>query len=107
MSAKKVVEHIQSSFSISTTSLFKCIRIKKKSFCESLREHEIEILNFDKRKKVPLTNKEYITCRNEKFCYICIETFEDKFADGKNIVKLEIIIIKQEKTGMLLTEYAI
>ena len=76
-------------------------------FCESLREHAVEILNFDKRKKLPFTNKEYISCHNEQFCYICIERFEDKYVDGKNIVKLEIIIIKQENTGMLHTEYAI
>ena len=106
MSTKKVVEHIPTSFSISATSLFKCIKIKKK-ICESLRGHAIEILNIDNRKKVPLTNKEYISCHNEQFHYICIERFEYKYADGKNIVKLEIMIIKQEKTGMLDTEYAI
>ena len=42
-----------------------------KKFCESLREHAMEIINF-KRKKVKLSTKEQQeSYKNTKICYIC------------------------------------
>ena len=55
----KVSEHIPSCFSMSTISSFRCIENKHdvyrskdcmKIFCESLREHEMKIINFKKKK---------------------------------------------------------
>ena len=55
VSTTKVSEHIPSGFSMSTISLFKSIENKHDvyrgtdcmiKFCESLREHAIEIINF-------------------------------------------------------------
>ena len=59
-STTKVGKHIQSGFSMSTISLFKIIENKHdvyrgkhcmKKFCESLREHAIEITNSNKHDK--------------------------------------------------------
>ena len=56
-SITKVSEHIQSGFSMSTISSFKSKENKHdvyrgkdcmKTFCESLREHAMEIINFKK-----------------------------------------------------------
>ena len=30
-----------------------------KKFCESLRDHAMNIINFEKKKTIPMTNKEY------------------------------------------------
>ena len=57
-SRTKVGEHIPSGFFMSTISSFKCIENKHnvyrgkncmKKFCESLREHATEIINFEKK----------------------------------------------------------
>ena len=65
-STTKVSEHIQSSFSMSTVSLSKSKENKHdvyrgkncmKTFCESLREHAIKIINFKKKKMKSLTKE--------------------------------------------------
>ena len=65
-STAKISEHILSDFSVSTISSFKSIENKhdvyrgkdcKKAFCESLKEHAMEIINF-KKKKIKLSTKE-------------------------------------------------
>ena len=56
-STTKVSEHIPSGFSISTISLLKSMENKDvyrckdcmKKFCESLREHAMKIINFEKK----------------------------------------------------------
>ena len=59
-STTKVSEHIQSGFSMSTISSFKSIENEHdiyigidciKKFCESLREHAMEIISFEKKKR--------------------------------------------------------
>ena len=37
---------------------------------ESLREHSLKIVNFEKKKTVPLTNEHQELHENEKICYI-------------------------------------
>ena len=39
--------------------------------CESLRENKMNIINFRKRRMIPLTNKEYKSYLNQKSCLIC------------------------------------
>ena len=65
-SIAKTSEHILSDFSVSTISSFKSIENKHdvyrgkdctKTFCESLKEHAMEIINF-KKKKIKLLTKE-------------------------------------------------
>ena len=41
-----------------------------KNFCESLREHSLKIIDFEKNKTVPLTNEHQELHENEKICYI-------------------------------------
>ena len=65
-STAKISEHILSDFSVSTISSFKSIENKHdvyrgkdctKTFCESLKEHAMGIINF-KKKKIKLLTKE-------------------------------------------------
>ena len=66
LSTKKVSEHIQSGFSMSTISLFRSIENKHdicrdrdsmKKFCESLRKLTMKIINFKKKKMWLLMKK--------------------------------------------------
>ena len=61
-----------------------------KKFCESLREHAMEIINF-KRKNMTnklLTNEQQKSYQNANICYSCKEKFEDKCAKEKKYCKL-------------------
>ena len=53
-----------------------------KKFCASLREHAVEIINFEQKKVIPLRNSEYKSYVNQK-TRICKEKFKDKFVDDK------------------------
>ena len=96
-STKKVSEHIQSGFSMSTISSFRSIENKHdvyrgkdcmKKFCEFLREHTMKIINF-KEKKMKLLKKELKeSYENAKLCYICKEKFENKYLKNKNYCKV-------------------
>ena len=63
----KVGEHIPCGYSLSTIRTFDGIINKHdlyrnengiKTFCECLREHAIKIINYEKEKIIPLTNKQ-------------------------------------------------
>ena len=41
------------------------------NFCSSLREHAKNIIDFEKRKMVPLTKEESKSHQDAKVCYIC------------------------------------
>ena len=71
-----------------------------KKFCESLREHAMKIINLIKKKR----QESY---ENAKICNICKEKFENKNLEDKNIVKLEIIVIKQGNLEVLYIAYVI
>ena len=59
-----------------------------KMFCESLREHIINIVN-SKWKIMKIVIKERKdSYENAKMCYICKEKFENKYLRVKKIVKL-------------------
>ena len=84
----KVREHIPLCFLISTMSSFKSIenkhdvsRIKDwvKKFCEYLREHIMEIINFKKKKMNLLTKKQQESYKNARICNIYKEKFENKY----------------------------
>ena len=52
-------------------------------FCESLREHAMEMINF-KKKKINLSTKEHQeSYENAKICYICKDKYEGKYAKDK------------------------
>ena len=42
-----------------------------KKFCESLKEHAKSIIDFGKKKMLPLTEKEIKSHQDAKICYIC------------------------------------
>ena len=44
------------------------------NFCESLREHPMKVINFEKKKMIPLTNEKLQL----------FETFEHKYTNDKN-----------------------
>ena len=67
----------------------------------------MEINNFKKKKLKLLTKKQQKSFKNANICYICGETFEDKFLKIKYIVKLEIIAIIQVNIEVLNIVYAI
>ena len=44
-------------------------------FCKDLKEQAMKIINYDKKKIIPLTDKEKETNENQKVCYICKKIF--------------------------------
>ena len=42
-----------------------------KKFCKDLREHSAKIINYEKKKMIPLTTEEKIYHNKQKICYIC------------------------------------
>ena len=64
-----------------------------KMFCESLREHVINIVNSKWKIMKILIKERKDSYENAKICYICKEKFENKYLRVKKIVKLEIAII--------------
>ena len=59
-----------------------------KDFCSSLKKHATNIINFDKKKMLPLTKKELKLHQDATACYICGKTFLKKFAKDKNYKKV-------------------
>ena len=51
-------------------------------FCKDLREHVTKIINYEKKKMIPLTTKEKIYRNKQKICYICKKEFNNN--DKKN-----------------------
>ena len=47
-------------------------------FCKDLREHATKIINYGKKKMIPLTTKEEIDYYKQKICYICKKEFDKK-----------------------------
>ena len=73
-------------------------------FCKDLKEQAMKIINSDKKKIIPLTDKEKETHENKKVCYICKKK---NLLQIKNIVRLEIIAIIQENIEELLIVFVI
>ena len=44
-------------------------------FCKDLKEQAMKIINYEKKKITPLTEKEKATHENKKVCYICQKEF--------------------------------
>ena len=51
-------------------------------FCKDLREHITKIINYEKKKMIPLTTKEKIYRNKQKICYVCKKEFNNN--DKKN-----------------------
>ena len=46
-----------------------------KKFCKDLREHATKIINYEKKKMIPLTTEEKIHYNKQKICYVCKKEF--------------------------------
>ena len=53
-----------------------------KKFCKDLRTHATKIINYEKKKMIPLTTKAEIYHNEQKICYICKKEFDN--SDKKN-----------------------
>ena len=53
-----------------------------KKFCKDLRTHATKIINYEKKKMIPLTIKEKIHYNEQGICYICKKEFDTN--DKKN-----------------------
>ena len=85
-STTKINKHTPSRYSIFTSCSFDESKKKKnyyrgddcmKKFCKDLREHAMKIINYEKKKMVPLTKKEEICYNKQKICYICKKEFNN------------------------------
>ena len=47
-----------------------------KKFCKDLREHTTKIINYEKKKMIPLTTKEEINHNKQIICFICEKEFD-------------------------------
>ena len=78
-STTKVSEHIPCGYSMSTIWTLDVIENKHnvcrseecmKKFCESLTKYPIQIINFEKKKMIPLTNRQKESYEKGKICNI-------------------------------------
>ena len=53
-----------------------------KKFCKDLREHATRIINYEKKKMIPLTTEEKIYHNEQEICYKCKKEFDT--SDKKN-----------------------
>ena len=59
-----------------------------KKFCESLREHALNIIILKKKKMKLLANKQQQLYENANICYICKEKSEHKYIKDKKYCKV-------------------
>ena len=97
LSTAKVGEHISCGYSVST--IWTCDGIENqydvcrsencmKKFCECFRMHAIKIINFEKKKTIPLTNEQQELYEKTKIYYISIKKLEYKYTNDKNYRKV-------------------
>ena len=78
-STTKINKHIPSGCSIFTSCSFDESKSKlnfTKKFCKDLREHTIKIINYEKKKIIPLTAEEKINYNDQEVFYICEKEFD-------------------------------
>ena len=85
-STTKISKHTPSGYSLFTHCSFDESKNKlndyrgddcMKKFCEDLREHATKIINYERKKMIPLTTKEEIYHNKQKVCYICKKEFNN------------------------------
>ena len=90
-STTKINKHTPSGYSIFTHCSFNKSKNKlnysrgkdcMKKFSQDLREHVSKIINYEKKKMIPLTTEEKIYHNKQKICYICKKEFNNN--DKKN-----------------------
>ena len=90
-STTKINKHTSSGYSIFTHCSFDESKNKLnycrgkdciKKFCKDLKEHATRIINYEKKKIIPLTKEEKINYNYQKVCYICKKEFDTIHAAG-------------------------
>ena len=85
-STTKINKHTPSGYSIFTPCSFDKSKNKlnyyrgkdcMKKFSKDLREHVSKIINYEKKKMIPLTKEEKIYHNKQKICYICKKEFNN------------------------------
>ena len=85
-STTKINKHIPSGYSIFTHCSFDKSKNKlnyyrgkdcMKKFSKDLREHASKIIDYEKKKMIPLTTEEKIYYNKQKICYICKKEFNN------------------------------
>ena len=84
-STTEINRHIPSGYSIFSHFSFDQTKNKlnyyrgkdcMKKFCKDLREHATKIINYEKKKMIPLTTEEKIHYNEQEICYICKKGFD-------------------------------
>ena len=84
-STTEINKHVPSGYSLFTHCSFDKSKNKldyyrgkdcMKKFCKDLREHATKIINYKKKKMIPLTIKEKIHYHEQEICYICKKEFD-------------------------------
>ena len=57
-----------------------------KKFCKDLKELGTEIINFEEKEMIPLTNKEIKSYEKQKVCHICEKEFCDEKIKKANMI---------------------
>ena len=92
-STTEINKHTPSGYSLFTHCLFDKTQKKldyyrgddcMKKFCKDLREHATKIINYEKKKMMPLTKKEEENHNKQKICYICKKEFDTGDSDEKH-----------------------
>ena len=103
-STTKIGEHIPCGYSVSLIWTFDHIENKTtfdrgkdcmEKFCESLREHAKNIINFEKKKMLPLLKQEFKSHQDAKVCYICRKQSLKSSLKARIVGKLAVIFIMQ------------
>ena len=90
-STTKINRHVPSVYSIFTHFSFDASKSKlnyyrkddcMNKFCKNLGEHVTKIINYKKKKMIPLTTEEKIYHNKQKICYVCKKEFNN--SDKKN-----------------------
>ena len=63
-----------------------------KKFCESFKEHATKIINFEKKKMIPLTKEQQESYEETKTCRICKKCLNTNTVMIKIVVKLKTIV---------------
>ena len=84
-STTEINKHVPSGYSLSTYCSFNQTKNKlnhyrgkdcMKKFCKDLREHATKIINYEKKKMIPLTKEEKPYHNEQEVCYICKKEFD-------------------------------
>ena len=84
-STTEINKHLPSGYSIFTHCSFDRAKNKlnyfrgkdcMKKFCKDLREHATKMINYEKKKMIPLTKEEKIHYNEQEICYICKKEFD-------------------------------